>query len=86
MIVHAGQFGFIQTGHKGKYSVGRQFIKFPGFLNVNSSAKYTSWGNRFTTIRKMMVDTGSTAKQEPELDALPVKDDDGGYSSGGWKR
>nr|GMC58233.1 probable protein phosphatase 2C 76 isoform X1 [Ipomoea batatas] len=85
VIIHAGQFGFIRTGHKGKYSVGRQFNKFPGFLNVNSSTKYTSWGNRFTTIRKMMVDTGSTAKHEPELDALPQKDDNGGYSSGGWK-
>ncbi|KAL5568328.1 hypothetical protein UlMin_024903 [Ulmus minor] len=33
----------------------------------------------------MMVDTAATDKRGPIIDVLPEKDEEGGYSSGGWK-
>ncbi|XP_075492336.1 putative protein phosphatase 2C 76 isoform X1 [Primulina tabacum] len=42
------------------------------------------WDRKFVGTRKMMVDSGSTARR-PIIDVLTEKDDGGGFASGGWK-
>ncbi|KAF8364768.1 hypothetical protein HHK36_033254 [Tetracentron sinense] len=41
---------------------------------------------KFKAIVTMMIDTASNAKRGAVVDVLPEKEEDGGYSSGGWKR
>ncbi|KAL3521622.1 hypothetical protein ACH5RR_019771 [Cinchona calisaya] len=71
----------------GSYSEGRLLSNSGGrSLNLNAGRSFSYLKEcKFTAIRKMMVDTSSTAKGEPIGDVLPEKDDDGGYASGGWK-
>lgn len=78
---------FIQAGHTGRYPEIRRFLT--GWRSLNAARSLTYLKDcKFTTIRKMMVETGASAnaKGGPVVDVLPEKDDDGGYASGGWKR
>lgn len=78
VIVQAGHLGvFTQKGVKLS-NTGKSF---------HAGLGLTSWWNRkFRTSLRMMVDTGASAKQGPFIDLLPEKDEEGGFSSGGWKR
>lgn len=77
----------IRGGRVRNYNIeGRLLSSWGGrSLNAAKSFSYLS-GCKFTTTRKMMVDSGAAAKGGPIGDVLPEKDDDGGYASGGWKR
>lgn len=63
--------------------VGR-FRYICGGSNATCRLTYL-WDRKFVGTRKMMVDSGSSARR-PIIDVLTEKDDDGGFASGGWKR
>lgn len=76
----------LQFGHIGRITYGTvQFSSITRNLIRAQSLRYLCNCN-FTTTRKMMVDTSETASRGSIVDILPLKDDDGGYASGGWKR
>ncbi|PIN16157.1 Serine/threonine protein phosphatase [Handroanthus impetiginosus] len=71
------------AGHIGRHTDFRRFSYICGGSNATHWLTY-SLSCKFGRKRKMMVDSGSTAKGSM-IDILPEKDDDGGYASGGWK-
>ncbi|XAR52236.1 Phosphoprotein phosphatase [Bertholletia excelsa] len=75
----------LQATHIGRRAEGRV-----RFCNLKKTLDAT-WGRTYSSIYKtsevvkMMVDTSASAGTGPIVDMLPAKDDDGGYTSGGWK-
>ncbi|XP_027163190.1 probable protein phosphatase 2C 76 [Coffea eugenioides] len=75
----------IQVGKIRSYSEGKLLSNWGG-RRLNAAGRFSYLEElKFSTRRKMMVDTGATAKGGPVGDVFPEKDDDGGYASGGWK-
>ncbi|KAG8390393.1 hypothetical protein BUALT_Bualt01G0078700 [Buddleja alternifolia] len=73
----------LRVGNIVRYTQVQQFSSFRGGSNATHCLTYL-WNRKFARTKKMMVDTGATAKGSMN-DILPEKDDDGGYASGGWK-
>ncbi|KAL2540239.1 putative protein phosphatase 2C 76 [Abeliophyllum distichum] len=73
----------LRAGNIVRYTELRQLSYIRG-LNAPQCLTYL-WDCKSTIKRKMMVDSGATAKGGPVIDIIPEKDDDGGYASGGWK-
>ncbi|MCD9640447.1 hypothetical protein HAX54_025752 [Datura stramonium] len=78
------RFVFVQAAHIDAYIEQRQLVKLGKSLNATRGLSY-SWNSLYTARRRMMVDTGATAKGGPIVDPSQEKDDSGGYASGGWK-
>ncbi|KAF8379685.1 hypothetical protein HHK36_029129 [Tetracentron sinense] len=75
----------VQFGHIGSFAKGRVQLRDIGRgLHARLGTTH-SWSRKFKAIVTMMVDTASTAKRGAVVDVLPEKEEDGGYSSGGWK-
>lgn len=77
----------------------RNVVRQAGYIGKQRALGINTWAishayrgatvaqsRKFRTFLKMMVDMGETAKRSPIIDVLPGKDEDNGYSSGGWKR
>ncbi|CAK9138435.1 unnamed protein product [Ilex paraguariensis] len=84
MVCYSGLRSVIlQADQIGIFPKGREF-----FSNLERGLHATQslifWNHKFTT-RKMMVDTSETVNHGTMIDALPEKDDNGGYASGRWK-
>ncbi|KAL2556191.1 putative protein phosphatase 2C 76 [Forsythia ovata] len=74
----------LRAGNIARYTELRHLSYIWRGLNAPQCLTYL-WDCKSTITRKMMVDSGATAKGGPVIDILPEKDDDGGYASGGWK-
>ncbi|CAH9110483.1 unnamed protein product [Cuscuta epithymum] len=85
VIVGARHFGNLQSPHAVSCALGRRINHSVRILISTRNISHSIWGCIFRTRRKMMVDTGSTAKQGPVVDVNSEKDDDSSYASGGWK-
>ena len=76
----------VQAGHIGQSAAGSVQLRSI-YRSLNASLRLKCYWNReFWSSIKMMVGTGATAKGGPIINLLPEKEEDGGYSSGGWKR
>lgn len=76
----------VQAGHIGISTRGG--LPSSGFVRAVHSglALDRPWNCKIRTSIKMMVDTGAMENQEPVVDMMVEKEDDGGIASGGWKR
>lgn len=79
------RFVSLQPGYITRYTELRQLSYIQRGLYAPQCSTYL-WDCKSKIARKMMVDSGATAKGGPVTDILPEKDDDGIYASGGWKR
>ncbi|PSS28804.1 Protein like [Actinidia chinensis var. chinensis] len=75
----------LQACHIGRFTKGRAQLSNLGRSFNAIWGQRSWWSCRFRKTVEMMVDTGATANRGPIFDILPEKDDDGGYTSGGWK-
>lgn len=72
------------TGHIGRCTEVKHFNYIYGGSSTSHCLAYL-WNREFGRTIKMMVDSSATSKGSL-TDMLPDKDDDGSYTSGGWKR
>lgn len=76
----------MQASQIGRFSKERvQFSNISRSLHASVGLTYP-WNREFrTSVLKMMVDTGASAKRGPIVDVLPEKDDVGGCATGACK-
>ncbi|XWS37954.1 hypothetical protein CRYUN_Cryun19dG0089500 [Craigia yunnanensis] len=75
----------VQTGYIGTILTPKR-VHLRSIRTLYVAAGLNFWLNReFRTSARMMVDSSATANQGTVVDMFPVKDEDGGYVSGGWK-
>ncbi|TYK19589.1 putative protein phosphatase 2C 76 [Cucumis melo var. makuwa] len=73
-----------QAGHIGIINRRIQINNIWRSLPSNLGFVHT-WKREYRTSLMMMVDTGASENRRPIVDKHPEKDEDGGYTSGGWK-
>ncbi|XP_038903577.1 probable protein phosphatase 2C 76 isoform X2 [Benincasa hispida] len=73
-----------QAGHIGIINRRVQINNIWRSLPSNLGSVHT-WKREYRTSLMMMVDTGASENRGPVVDKHPEKDEDGGYTSGGWK-
>ncbi|KAE8650646.1 probable protein phosphatase 2C 76 [Cucumis sativus] len=73
-----------QAGHIGIINRRVQISNIWRSLPSNLGFVHT-WKREYRTSLMMMVDTGASENRGPIVDKHPEKDEDGGYTSGGWK-
>lgn len=74
-----------QAGHIGIINRRIQINNIWRSLPSNLGFVHT-WKREYRISLMMMVDTGASENRRPIVDKHPEKDEDGGYTSGGWKR
>lgn len=77
MIAQAGRIGIINR----RVQINNIWSSLPSNLGF-----VHTWKREYRTSLMMMVDTGASENRGPVVDKHPEKDEDGGYTSGGWKR
>ncbi|VFQ58265.1 unnamed protein product [Cuscuta campestris] len=82
VIVRATHLGICQPSHAVTYALRRQSVR--SLISTRDISNFLR-ACLYRIRKNMMVDTGSTSKQEPVVDVNPEKDDDTDYASGGWK-
>lgn len=77
----------LQTRRVGRFTEGRALLtsNIRRSLFINWRQNYLSSYFASSKTLRMMVDTGANAGGRPTVDILQVKDDHGGFASGGWK-
>ncbi|KAA0050431.1 hypothetical protein IC582_013212 [Cucumis melo] len=73
-----------QAGHIGIINRRIQINNIWRSLPSNLGFVHT-WKREYRISLMMMVDTGASENRRPIVDKHPEKDEDGGYTSGGWK-
>lgn len=76
MIAQAGRIGIINR----RVQINNIWSSLPSNLGF-----VHTWKREYRTSLMMMVDTGASENRGPVVDKHPEKDEDGGYTSGGWK-